>query len=333
MTRPDLCLDFANTRYWRGQAAPTETLNAPADLAAWAKAPKAPPPKEFEQALGAARGASTGCSTPRRRARPPAPRDLETLECGAGAGARTHHPEARPRRLRVGRRYADRARRSRCWRRCCGRPAICWPARGSTGCGAAPTPNAAGCSSTTAAPASAAGARCRPAATAPRPGGIITRARTTTTDRRLTMNALARAFAGLVGLFLVMAALLFGVALDLRLVAGVAVPRRLFRRLARADALSGYAAIRRCSSGACAAARWAEKRAGAEDHHVLRLAGLHRPAVMPALDRRFGWSHMPAVVAIAGDALMAARLARDLSRVPREQLHLGDASSWRPTRR
>ena len=51
MIRPDLCLDYANTRYWRGQAIPTETLNAPDDLAAWAKAPKAPPPREFEQAL------------------------------------------------------------------------------------------------------------------------------------------------------------------------------------------------------------------------------------------------------------------------------------------
>ena len=44
MTRPDLCLDFANTRYWRGQATPTETLNVPADLAIWAKVPKAPSP-------------------------------------------------------------------------------------------------------------------------------------------------------------------------------------------------------------------------------------------------------------------------------------------------
>ena len=51
MTRPDLCLDFANTRYWRGQATPTETLNGPADLAAWTKAPKALSPKEFEQAV------------------------------------------------------------------------------------------------------------------------------------------------------------------------------------------------------------------------------------------------------------------------------------------
>ena len=51
MNRPDLCLDFANTRYWRGQQAPTETLNAPADLAAWTKAPKPPSQKEFERAL------------------------------------------------------------------------------------------------------------------------------------------------------------------------------------------------------------------------------------------------------------------------------------------
>jgi predicted RNA-binding Zn ribbon-like protein len=51
MTRPDLCLEFANTRYWRGQSAPTETLSGPADLAAWAKAPKAPSAKEFEQAI------------------------------------------------------------------------------------------------------------------------------------------------------------------------------------------------------------------------------------------------------------------------------------------
>ena len=51
MNRPDLCLEFANTRYWRGQATPTETLNAPADLAAWTKAPKPPSQKEFERAL------------------------------------------------------------------------------------------------------------------------------------------------------------------------------------------------------------------------------------------------------------------------------------------
>lgn len=35
MTRPDLCLEFVNTRYWRGRATPTETLQRPEDLAAW----------------------------------------------------------------------------------------------------------------------------------------------------------------------------------------------------------------------------------------------------------------------------------------------------------
>ena len=35
MLRADLCLDFVNTRYWRGQAEPTETLNTPEDFAGW----------------------------------------------------------------------------------------------------------------------------------------------------------------------------------------------------------------------------------------------------------------------------------------------------------
>ena len=57
MNRPDLCLEFANTRYWRGQPAPTETLNAPEDLAAWTtaneglKLAKPPVRREFERAL------------------------------------------------------------------------------------------------------------------------------------------------------------------------------------------------------------------------------------------------------------------------------------------
>ena len=35
-----LCLDFANTRYWRGTATPTEELNGPEDLLRWAEAAK-----------------------------------------------------------------------------------------------------------------------------------------------------------------------------------------------------------------------------------------------------------------------------------------------------
>jgi predicted RNA-binding Zn ribbon-like protein len=33
--RADLCLEFADTRFWRGTDRPTETLNAPGDLLAW----------------------------------------------------------------------------------------------------------------------------------------------------------------------------------------------------------------------------------------------------------------------------------------------------------
>jgi predicted RNA-binding Zn ribbon-like protein len=56
MSRPDLCLEFANTRYWRGQASPTETLNSAEDLAVWAAANVAKearplPRREFERAL------------------------------------------------------------------------------------------------------------------------------------------------------------------------------------------------------------------------------------------------------------------------------------------
>jgi predicted RNA-binding Zn ribbon-like protein len=39
--REDLCLEFANTRYWRGSEPPTETMNGVADLLAWCEAAKA----------------------------------------------------------------------------------------------------------------------------------------------------------------------------------------------------------------------------------------------------------------------------------------------------
>ena len=78
MTRPDLCLDFANTRYWRGQATPTETLNEPADLATWAKAPRPPTAKEFELAI-ALREVLYRLFDAQAQSRPAAPRDLEAL--------------------------------------------------------------------------------------------------------------------------------------------------------------------------------------------------------------------------------------------------------------
>lgn len=89
MIRPDLCLDFANTRCWRGQAQPTETLNEPADLASWAKAAKPPTLREFEQAL-ALRETLYRLFDAQAQGKPPAPRDLEALnQALAKAPART----------------------------------------------------------------------------------------------------------------------------------------------------------------------------------------------------------------------------------------------------
>ena len=39
--KPDLCLEFVNTRYWRGSEPSTETLRAPEDLLAWCEANRA----------------------------------------------------------------------------------------------------------------------------------------------------------------------------------------------------------------------------------------------------------------------------------------------------
>src|SRR3954451_22220413 len=78
MTRPDLCLDFANTRYWRGQATPTETLNGPAELASWAKGAKAPSPREFEQAI-ALRETLYRLFDAQSQGKPAPPRDLDAL--------------------------------------------------------------------------------------------------------------------------------------------------------------------------------------------------------------------------------------------------------------
>jgi predicted RNA-binding Zn ribbon-like protein len=89
MNRPDLCLDFANTRYWRGQSAPTETLNAPADLATWTKTPKAPSPKEFDQAI-ALRETIYRLFDAQAQGKAAGPRDLEALNAAlAQAPTRT----------------------------------------------------------------------------------------------------------------------------------------------------------------------------------------------------------------------------------------------------
>jgi predicted RNA-binding Zn ribbon-like protein len=95
MNRPDLCLEFVNTRYWRGQDAPTETLNAPEDLAAWTLAneglkPARPPARrEFERAIEL-RELVHRLFDAHAQAKTPAPRDVESLNAAlAEAPART----------------------------------------------------------------------------------------------------------------------------------------------------------------------------------------------------------------------------------------------------
>ena len=95
MNRPDLCLEFANTRYWRGQPAPTETLNAPEDLAAWTtaneglKLAKPPARREFERAIEV-RELIHRLFDAHAQEKTPAARDVEALnEALAEAPART----------------------------------------------------------------------------------------------------------------------------------------------------------------------------------------------------------------------------------------------------
>ncbi|MBN9516251.1 MAG: ABATE domain-containing protein [Alphaproteobacteria bacterium] len=95
MNRPDLCLEFVNTRYWRGQATPTETLNQPEDLAAWSTAnggPKSAKPlarKEFDQAIEL-RELIHRLFDAEAQDKTPATRDLEALnQALAEAPART----------------------------------------------------------------------------------------------------------------------------------------------------------------------------------------------------------------------------------------------------
>jgi predicted RNA-binding Zn ribbon-like protein len=89
MTRPDLCLDFANTRYWRGQEMPTETLNAPADLAAWAKTSRPPAAGEFDRAI-ALRETIYRLFDAQAQGKTLVARDLDALnQALAGAPART----------------------------------------------------------------------------------------------------------------------------------------------------------------------------------------------------------------------------------------------------
>ncbi|MBV8186728.1 MAG: ABATE domain-containing protein [Alphaproteobacteria bacterium] len=102
MSRPDLCLEFANTRYWRGQPAPTESLNAPEDLAAWmasnvSKEARPLSRREFERALEL-RETIYRVFDATARGKPPAGSDLAALNGELGSAP----PRAVLRRERAG---------------------------------------------------------------------------------------------------------------------------------------------------------------------------------------------------------------------------------------
>jgi predicted RNA-binding Zn ribbon-like protein len=83
VNRPDLCLEFVNTRYWRGQETPTETLNSAEDLSAWtaanvAKEARPLARREFERAVEA-RETIWRVFDATARGKTPAATDLEAL--------------------------------------------------------------------------------------------------------------------------------------------------------------------------------------------------------------------------------------------------------------
>jgi predicted RNA-binding Zn ribbon-like protein len=94
VNRPDLSLEFANTRYWRGQPVPTETLNSAEDLSAWAAAniSKEARPlarREFERAIEA-RETIYRLFDATARGKTPAATDIEALnDLLAASPART----------------------------------------------------------------------------------------------------------------------------------------------------------------------------------------------------------------------------------------------------
>src|SRR5688572_2062776 len=87
-------MEFVNTRYWRAQETPTETLNSAEDLSAWAagnisKQARSLARREFERAIEA-RATIHRAVEPAAGGKTPAAADLETLNALlAAAPART----------------------------------------------------------------------------------------------------------------------------------------------------------------------------------------------------------------------------------------------------
>ncbi|HLG79969.1 MAG TPA: isoprenylcysteine carboxylmethyltransferase family protein [Bradyrhizobium sp.] len=112
-----------------------------------------------------------------------------------------------------------------------------------------------------------------------------------------------RAVVGLAILILVMVALIFGAAGTLRYWQGWAF---LICYFGASIAITLYLArrdpallARRMRGGP-----WAEKEPTQRRIMSIASAGFIALLLLPGLDHRFGWSHMPAAVAVAGDLLM-----------------------------
>jgi protein-S-isoprenylcysteine O-methyltransferase Ste14 len=112
-----------------------------------------------------------------------------------------------------------------------------------------------------------------------------------------------KAYRGLVILFLVMAALLFGTAgtldywqawlyLALYFAASIAITLYLVRK--------DPALLERRMSGG----PFAEKEPAQRIIMMLASLGFIALAIVPALDRRYGWSHLPIAMVLAGDLVM-----------------------------
>jgi len=113
-----------------------------------------------------------------------------------------------------------------------------------------------------------------------------------------------KAFAGLVGLFVVMAALLFGppwtfdywqawVFLAVYFAASLALTLYLME--------SDPKLLERRMRGG----PWAERQPAQKVIMLFASAAFIGLSLVPALDRRFGWSHMSPALSLAGDALVA----------------------------
>jgi len=117
------------------------------------------------------------------------------------------------------------------------------------------------------------------------------------------MSLAARAFASIAGLFVVMALLLFAPAgtlawwqawLFLVVYFGGSIALVL-------DLLQRDPALleRRMKGGP-----WAEERLSQKIIMLLASTGFIALLLIPALDRRYGWSHLPAIIALIGDVLV-----------------------------